>query len=96
MLRPVRTSFFGLALTFLGLLISPSLCGAENPAGKNLKQLSSGQQVRVVLKGAWRRKAELFDLLLQFRARFLFFESDLPRTPSEPEVNSFAPDFWMA
>jgi len=51
MLRPVRTSFFGLALTFLGLLISPSLCGAENPAWNNLKQLSSGQQVRVVLKG---------------------------------------------
>ena len=51
MLRPVRTSSFGLVLTFLGLLISPSLCGAENPAWNNLKQLSSGQQVRVALKG---------------------------------------------
>jgi hypothetical protein len=51
MLRPVRTSFFGLALTFLGLLIIPSLFGAESTAWNNLKQLSFGQQVRVVLKG---------------------------------------------
>src|ERR1700730_10196106 len=49
MLRAVRTSFIGLALTLFGLLIRPSLCGAENPAWNNLKQLSSGQQVRVVL-----------------------------------------------
>ena len=36
-------------LPLLALLISSSLCGAENPAWNNLKQLSSGQQVRIVL-----------------------------------------------
>jgi hypothetical protein len=47
----MRTSFFRVVLPLLGLLISSSLRGAENPAWNNLKQLSPGQQVRVVLNG---------------------------------------------
>lgn len=36
-------------VVLLALLISSSLCGAENPAWNNVKQLSPGQQIRVVL-----------------------------------------------
>ena len=35
-------------LSLFGLLVSSSLCGAQNPAWNSLKQLSPGQQVRVV------------------------------------------------
>ena len=51
MLRPARTSCFRLVLPLLGLLITSPLRGAENPGWNNLKQLSSGQQIRVVLNG---------------------------------------------
>jgi hypothetical protein len=37
-----------MVLPFIGLLVSSSLCGAQNPAWNNLKQLTPGQQVRVV------------------------------------------------
>src|SRR5712691_3440489 len=47
MLRPMRRSCFRLLLPIL--LISSSLCSAENPGWNNLKQLSPGQQIRVVL-----------------------------------------------
>jgi len=42
-------SYFRAVLLLLGLLISASRCGAENPAWNNLKQLSPGQRVHVVL-----------------------------------------------
>jgi hypothetical protein len=45
----MRASCVRVVLPLLALLISSSLCGAENPAWNNLKQLSPGQQVRVVL-----------------------------------------------
>jgi hypothetical protein len=45
----MRTSCFRVVLPLLGLLIGSSLCGAENPAWNNLKQLSPGQRVRIVL-----------------------------------------------
>jgi hypothetical protein len=45
----MHPSCFRVMLTLLGLLISTSLPGAENPAWNNLKQLSPGQQIRVVL-----------------------------------------------
>jgi hypothetical protein len=45
----MRASCVRVVLPFLALLISSSLCGAENPAWNNLKQLSPGQRVRVVL-----------------------------------------------
>ena len=51
MLRPMRTSCFRLVLPLLGLLISSSLRGSENPGWNNLKQLSPSQQIRVVLNG---------------------------------------------
>lgn len=38
-----------LLLPLLGLLAGSSLFGAENPAWNNLKQISPGQQVRVVV-----------------------------------------------
>jgi hypothetical protein len=44
-------------LLLLGLLISSSLCGAENPAWNNLKQLSPGQQVRILSTAANLSKA---------------------------------------
>jgi hypothetical protein len=45
----MRTSCFRLVLPLLGLLISSSLRGSENPGWNNLKQLSPSQQIRVVL-----------------------------------------------
>jgi hypothetical protein len=45
----VRTFCLRVVLPLLGLLVSSSLCGAQNPAWNNLKQLSPGQQVRVVV-----------------------------------------------
>jgi hypothetical protein len=45
----MRASCVGVVLPLLALLVSSSLCGAENPAWNNLKQLSPGQQIRVVL-----------------------------------------------
>jgi hypothetical protein len=52
MLRSMRPPCFRMVLSFLGLILSPSLCGAQAPGGwNNLRQLSSGQQIRVVLNG---------------------------------------------
>jgi hypothetical protein len=45
----MRASCVRVVLPFLALLITSSLGGAENPAWNNLKQLSPGQRVRVVL-----------------------------------------------
>jgi hypothetical protein len=45
----VRTFCLRMVLPFLGLLVSSSLCGGQNPAWNNLKQLTPGQQVRVVV-----------------------------------------------
>jgi hypothetical protein len=45
----VRTFCLRMVLPFLGLLVSSSLSGAQNPAWNNLKQLTPGQQVRVVV-----------------------------------------------
>ena len=45
----MRSSCFRVVLPLLGLLVSSSLFGAENPAWNNLKQLSPGQGIRVVL-----------------------------------------------
>jgi hypothetical protein len=59
MLRPMRTPYFRWVLPLLGLFITSSLRGAENPAWNNLKQLSSGQQVRVVLSGQKSVKGQL-------------------------------------
>lgn len=47
----MRTLFFRVVLLLLTALISSSLHGAENPDWANLKQLSSGQQVRVAVNG---------------------------------------------
>jgi len=47
----VRTFCLRVVLPLLGLLVSSSLCGAQNPAWNNLKQLSLGQQVRVLVNG---------------------------------------------
>ena len=44
-----RSSRFGPPLAILGLLTSPSLCAAQNPAWDTLNQLTAGQQIRVVL-----------------------------------------------
>jgi len=44
----VRTLSLRVVLPLLGLLVSFSLCGAQNPAWNNLKQLSAGMHVRVV------------------------------------------------
>jgi hypothetical protein len=52
------TSCFRVVLPLLGLLISSSLRGAENPAWNNLKQLSPNQQIRVVLNGKKSFKSE--------------------------------------
>jgi hypothetical protein len=46
---PVRTFCLRMLLPFLGLIVNSSLCGAQNPAWNNLKQLTPGQQVRVVV-----------------------------------------------
>ena len=54
----MRTSCVGVVLPLLALLVSSSLCDAENPAWNNLKQLSPGQQVRVVLDGKKSVKGE--------------------------------------
>lgn len=45
----MRTHCLRRALPLLGLLISSAVWGAENPAWNELKQLSPGQRVRVVL-----------------------------------------------
>jgi len=45
----LRTFCLRLVLPLFSLLVSSSLCGAQNPAWNNLKQLSPGQQVRVVV-----------------------------------------------
>jgi hypothetical protein len=45
----MHPSCFRVMLTLLGLLIGTSLPGAGNPGWKNLKQLSPGQQIHVVL-----------------------------------------------
>jgi hypothetical protein len=47
----MRTPCFQVVPVLLTLLISSSLHGADNPAWANLKQLSPGQQVRVVVNG---------------------------------------------
>ena len=47
----MRTFCLQVVLPLLSLLVSSSLCGAENPAWNNLKQLSPGLQVRVVVNG---------------------------------------------
>jgi len=44
----VRTLSLRVVLLAFGLLVSFSLCGAQNPAWNNLKQLSAGIHVRVV------------------------------------------------
>jgi hypothetical protein len=49
MRRLTSTYWLRLVLPLLGLLISSSLRGADNPGWNNLKQLSPGQQIRVVL-----------------------------------------------
>jgi len=45
----VRTFCLRVALPLVGLLVSCSVHATENPAWNNLKQLSPGQQVRVVV-----------------------------------------------
>ena len=45
----MRSSYFRVMLLLLGLLISSSLFGAENPAWNSLKLLSTSQKIRVVL-----------------------------------------------
>jgi hypothetical protein len=45
----MRSSCFRVMLLLFGLLFSSSLCSAENPAWNNLKQLSPGQQVRILV-----------------------------------------------
>jgi hypothetical protein len=48
----MRTSFrLREVLPLFGLLVSSSLCGAQNPAWNSLRQLSLGQQVHVVVNG---------------------------------------------
>ena len=47
----MRTSCLRVALLLLNLLICCSLGVAENPAWNNLKQLTPGQQIKVVLNG---------------------------------------------
>jgi hypothetical protein len=47
----MRTQCFRVMLLILGLLFSSSLRAAENPDWNNLKQLSPGQQVRLLVNG---------------------------------------------
>lgn len=58
MLRFVRMSC-ELVLPLVSLLVSSSLCAAQNPDWNNLKQLSPSQQVRVVVNGGKSFKGEL-------------------------------------
>ena len=48
---PVRTFCLRVVFPLLSLLVSSSLGVAQNPAWSNLKQLSPGQQVRIVING---------------------------------------------
>ncbi len=45
----MRTFCLRMVLPFVGLLVSSSLCGAQNPEWNNLTQLTPGPQVRVVV-----------------------------------------------
>jgi hypothetical protein len=47
----VRTFWLQVVVPVLGLLVSSSLAGAQNPAWNNLQQLSPGQEVRVAVNG---------------------------------------------
>jgi hypothetical protein len=47
----MRNSSFRVVLVLLAVFVSSALCGAADPTWNNLKQLSPGQRVKVVLHG---------------------------------------------